>query len=294
MQYYVEKENVILSGAKVELTRDCAFLKNQCLVFAHLHRAIEILIILRGRFKIELGNTTDTVCGGDLVLIRPNTIHQIFSLDDGESDYLVYKIRPDLLLDFAEGDMGALYLLELNYRNGKNIWRADESDGGGLAPIIKMIISDYFNKPYAMDMSVKANAILLLTELLRSEEVATERADESISLSTMRKIYSAINLVNERFRDAITASDCALAVDMSYTHFSRSFKSVMGKPFTQYLNEVRINSAEKELFISDKSITEIAYSVGYNDVSYFISTYKKIKGVTPKRKRNGVSEKARG
>ena len=286
MNYYVEKENEELSEAKVELSKESCFWKNQCLVFAHLHRAIEILIINKGSFRVELDGESYTVREGELVLIRSNTVHQIFSIEDGETGYFVYKIKPELLIDFAEKDTGVLYLLKLNYRNGKNIWHKDEVEKSGLLAITQSVISDYFNRPYALELSVKANAILLLTELLRSESCAFP-SDDKISVSTLRKIYSAINIVNERFTEGITALDCALAVNMSYTHFSRCFKSIIGKSVTRYLNEVRLSSAEKDLFMSDKSITEIAYGSGFSDVSYFIATYRKIRGTTPFKKRNG-------
>ncbi len=286
MNYYVEQEKVLFSSSKVELSLDSSSSKNQCMVFAHLHSAIEILIIRKGSFKIELDNEVAVVNEGDIVLIRSNTIHQIFSLDDGETDYLVYKIKPDLVLDFAEKDAGVFYLLQLNYCKGKNVWRRHETEGREIGRIVEMILLDYFSNPYALELSIKAYAILLLTDLLRSERHELV-GGENISLPFLRKIYDAINIVNENYREELTAKECALKVDMSYTHFSRCFKAVIGKSFTKYLCEVRINSAEKELYMTDKSITEIAYGVGFNDVSYFISIYKKLRGKTPKRMRNG-------
>ena len=49
-----------------------------------------------------------------------------------------------------------------------------------------------------------------------------------------------------------------------------------------YLNYYRIERACYQLLTTNHSITEIAYSSGFNDLSYFIKTFKKYKGVTPK------------
>lgn len=285
MSYYVEKDNEALLESKVELVEDKCFWKNQCMVFAHLHSAIEVLIIRKGSFRIEIDNDSSTVREGDVILIRPNTIHQIFSLEEGETGYLIYKIRPELILDFAEGDIGVKYLLELNYRKGKSIWRREEIEEGQISSVVKMIISDFLLRPYAIELSVKANAVLLLAELLRSERRDFAN-DDRIRASSLRKIYEAINIINDRFREGITAEECAREVNMCYTHFSRTFKLVIGKSFTRYLTEVRINSAEKELYMTDKTIADIAYGVGFGDASYFIATYKKIRGKTPARIRN--------
>ena len=288
MSYYVEDETLVLSAEGVELLKTPSYGINQCLTFAHLHRAIEILLIQNGCFEIEADGEHSIVNEGDVVLLRSGTIHQVFSLEEGNTGYLVYKIMPELFLDFAGKSNGILYLLQLNYRKNKYIWRREEIKNSPIQPIVERVFFDYFNKPHAMELSVKANAILLLTELLRTE-ADNISPEDNISVPTLHKIYTAINIINNLFNDNITASECAIAVDMSYTHFSRCFKSVTGKSFTRYLAEVRVNHAEKDLFLTDKSITEIAYNSGFNDASYFVATYKKLRGKTPHKMRNKKS-----
>ncbi|MFR7899352.1 MAG: helix-turn-helix domain-containing protein [Ruminococcus sp.] len=48
-----------------------------------------------------------------------------------------------------------------------------------------------------------------------------------------------------------------------------------------YLNRQRIERACYEMSTTDDSITDIAYRNGFNDLSYFIRTFKKYKGTTP-------------
>jgi AraC-like DNA-binding protein len=54
-----------------------------------------------------------------------------------------------------------------------------------------------------------------------------------------------------------------------------------GKTPVEYLNEYRIERATQKLLSSDQSVTDIAYSCGFNDLSYFIKTYKSHKGISP-------------
>jgi AraC-like DNA-binding protein len=49
----------------------------------------------------------------------------------------------------------------------------------------------------------------------------------------------------------------------------------------EYLNTYRIERASGMLLNSGKSVTDIAFSCGFNDLSYFIKTFKSIKGITP-------------
>ena len=284
MSYYVEKETGALSRSKVHFFFDRCSVKNKCMTFAHLHPAIEILIIHKGSFRIEVDGVNNEAREGDVVLIRSNTVHSVFSLEDGETGYFVYKIKPELLLDFAENEDGIVYLIQLNHRSSKYIWRKAEIDDSPMSTVLRLALSDYYREPYAMKLSIKANAILLLAEIIRSAD-ADNFDREKLNTHLLRKIYRSITIVHDRYSDGITARDCAAEINMSYTHFSRCFKSVVGKSFTRYVNEVRINAAEKELYMTDNSVTDIAYSVGFNDASYFIATYKKIRGKTPYRVR---------
>ena len=50
---------------------------------------------------------------------------------------------------------------------------------------------------------------------------------------------------------------------------------------TEYLKAYRIEKASRKLLNTDMNVTDIAYSSGFNDLSYFIKTFKEIKGTTP-------------
>ena len=55
-----------------------------------------------------------------------------------------------------------------------------------------------------------------------------------------------------------------------------------------FINTARIKEASLLLTNSDRTVTEIAYDCGYNDVKYFITTFKKVNGCSPStfRKKN--------
>ena len=79
----------------------------------------------------------------------------------------------------------------------------------------------------------------------------------------------------------ITLDDMALAAGFSTKYFCSFFKELTGKTPVEYLNSYRVERACRKLLGSDLSITQIAYGSGFNDLSYFIKTFKKIKGSSP-------------
>lgn len=69
---------------------------------------------------------------------------------------------------------------------------------------------------------------------------------------------------------------------MSPAAFSRYFKRIMGKTFTQFVNEVRIGNVCRLLIESDASITETAYQSGYTNLSNFNRRFLDLRGMPPR------------
>ena len=70
------------------------------------------------------------------------------------------------------------------------------------------------------------------------------------------------------------------------SYLSRLFKAETGKTFSRYLIELRMKKAAGMLKESALKISDVALCVGYNDVSYFIQTFKKHYAVTPEQYKN--------
>lgn len=70
------------------------------------------------------------------------------------------------------------------------------------------------------------------------------------------------------------------------SYLSRLFKAQTGKTFSKYLIELRMHKAAELLKESSLNISDVALCVGYNDVSYFIQTFKKNYGMTPEQYKN--------
>ena len=70
------------------------------------------------------------------------------------------------------------------------------------------------------------------------------------------------------------------------SYLSRLFKAQTGKTFSKYLIELRMKKASEFLKESRLNISDVALCVGYNDVSYFIQTFKKHYGMTPEQYKN--------
>ena len=83
------------------------------------------------------------------------------------------------------------------------------------------------------------------------------------------------------YQKEISLTDISDAVGFSETYFSRIFKNIYGKSFHTFLNEFRVKEVEKLLLHKPVTITEAAFSCGFNSVSTFNRIFKSIKGCSP-------------
>jgi AraC-like DNA-binding protein len=81
----------------------------------------------------------------------------------------------------------------------------------------------------------------------------------------------------------IDLEDAADQADISPFHFLRLFSSVLGVTPHQYLVRSRLRHAARLLADQDISVTDVAYDVGFGDLSNFVRTFHRAAGVSPRR-----------
>jgi AraC-like DNA-binding protein len=99
--------------------------------------------------------------------------------------------------------------------------------------------------------------------------------------SDQRTLQSAINHVTQNYRNKIPNEVVAGLCGMSPFAFSRSFKAAFGMPFRDYVVRYRLREACRLLDNPNVNISDVAFAVGFNDVSYFSRMFKKHFGVSP-------------
>jgi two-component system response regulator YesN len=94
-------------------------------------------------------------------------------------------------------------------------------------------------------------------------------------------VERAKRYIEENFHKELRAFDVARAINITPNYFSALFKQELGKSFSEYLNELRVEKAKHLLTETSCRVFEIAEQVGYKDYKYFVHVFKKLTGVTP-------------
>ncbi|MBQ3547163.1 MAG: helix-turn-helix transcriptional regulator [Clostridia bacterium] len=174
---------------------------------------------------------------------------------------------------------------------------------------IEAQIEGFFNQPQLSGVSI-VNVQFLVCEILRSafdDEVlynnlfsvisskdASELKHLLINLCTKEKIgqgdlevtgneriiHQICEIIESEYASELYLERVAEQIYLSPAYISRIFKKSTGMNFVKYINDVRLKKAAAMLLEADYPINEISKKVGFSDVSYFCSCFKKKYGMT--------------
>ena len=111
-----------------------------------------------------------------------------------------------------------------------------------------------------------------------------EQAHQNIiSAERISSVKNVLTFISDNYSNNISLDDLSRIAGMNPKYFCRYFRSLTGRTPIDYLNYYRIECASEMLSTKDITIREVAISCGFNDESYFIKTFNKYKGITPKQ-----------
>jgi AraC-like DNA-binding protein len=121
------------------------------------------------------------------------------------------------------------------------------------------------------------------------ERIATllERTDAP-SRRPAPRTAPAVALVAASFHERIDLAAAARRCHLSPSHFSRLFKREHGVTFNRYLVEYRIRRACDLLAAPGRSVKEVGFGVGFNDLAYFSRAFRRCVGVCPTQYQAGA------
>jgi len=119
----------------------------------------------------------------------------------------------------------------------------------------------------------------------RFVDVVSGRAPRPVTatLRDRRRAVETALWIDANSHRAIELEDAAAQAGISPFHFLRLFSDVLGVTPHQYLVRSRLRHAARRLADDDSPITDIAYDVGFNDLSNFVRTFHRAAGVSPQK-----------
>ena len=109
--------------------------------------------------------------------------------------------------------------------------------------------------------------------------------------SDSRRVQKVQRYIAEHYQEEIRLNTLANMVGMTPVSFSRFFRLRTGRTLSEYIIDIRLGSATRLLVDSQRTIAEICYECGFNNLSNFNRMFKRKKGCSPKEFRDNYRKK---
>lgn len=126
--------------------------------------------------------------------------------------------------------------------------------------------------------------LTILYELSRCENARTLASSSYAKVTEeddSRRILKVKNFISKNYMDELRLPELASLAGMSSSAFSRFFKLHTGRNISEYIIDLRLGYAARMLVDTAKSISEIGFDCGFNNLSNFNRIFKKKKGCSP-------------
>ncbi len=273
-------------------TFDVAIVKNAryCPPFWHRLEFVKIVYVASGSAKLFINDKTITITEGNLCILSPNIKNATFSSHDEDVvlNIILKKSTFEKAFYSILSDNSALsdFFWQMLYNKSSNKVLCFKKKS-------KRNITEYIHELYlelklgneSSNIIVKSYVLLIFGMILRLYE-----QDEN-ALGIINEIDERMSDILKYMREdlaEITLPKLACQFKLSEGYLSRFIKRETGFTFREFLKNLRIHKAADLLANSNCTIEDIAYIVGYSDISRFYRNFKEYFHVTPLIYRNTI------
>ena len=240
---------------------------------AHWQKEIELVYVRSGEASFHVADHSFTAHAGDLVICESGQIHYSDSYNTkNQLEFLIFDTN----------------LISSRFQNPhfKNpLVTAEELKFYDLTNTLERIFSlvpDELQKkqPYYKDIITAAIRELwfLLKRNLPREEKARDNSRRSRMLEEFQEL---LDYIDGHYAEDLTLEFAASMMHFSPSHFSKTFKKLMGMNYVTYVSMVRIEQAIQKLGTDQHRMIDVALECGFTNIRSFNRVFKEITGHTP-------------
>lgn len=249
----------------------------------HYHPELELSLIQKGYGQRLVGDSVENFSPGSLVLLGANLTHA-FKCDDvffkKDSKLKVKAIQILFLPQFAsEGflDLPAMnHLKKLIYEHARQ--------GVKLVGALRDTVEKMMIKYVSCDQTDQIYQLIQILDTISKSKETESLASinyRNVKAQKSHRLNAAFDYIMTNYNEEITLDKVADHVNMNKNAFCRFFKKGTKKSLFTVVNEVRIAKACHSLTTSSLDVLQICYLSGYNSISNFNRSFRKVTGTSP-------------
>jgi AraC-like DNA-binding protein/mannose-6-phosphate isomerase-like protein (cupin superfamily) len=252
----------------------------------HSHSGFELYLCVQGNGHFIAGERIHDLGAGTFTVVKPMALHlsrpnrnvpfhryvlavqrsyveSLYS-DDRDSYYMIRQWLPESDSDSIHVQLNARQLLSLQ-------------------ETLAQLEGEIQRKQPCYPLVVKSLLLQLFAQLGRYQSEWGE--DQGGTDEQKRRVESILSYIMEHYQEPLSSERLCNHFHLSRSYLFKLFKQNTGVSINEFIVTYRINKAKELLQGTELPITEVAATAGFQDISHFCHTFKRLSGMTPSRYR---------
>jgi AraC-like DNA-binding protein len=228
--------------------------------------------IIEGKKQISVNSGNRFTYDKDQFILLPpdSSIHMN---NDIPTKALVFELNNNLLKSVSE-KVSVNYEIDNNTLAENKLFLGQANNGinDSFVKIKNVLTECERNQEFLVD---------LYAQELVYNLIQIKGANQVLNLEYNNPVYKAVRYMHEHCTSPISIRQIASDLNMSEANFCQYFKKITGITPKEYLTSLKLSKAKD--MIKNTNVTEVAFNLGYENISHFISLFKSKYGITPKQ-----------
>ena len=249
----------------------------------HWHKAVELLLFVKGKVTCNFENSTLHAKPGDLYIINSHEVHA--TRVSRHAVYLCVHILPSQMCKFVPNFDQLSFSFAFDPEDQVKAMAYEQ---------LRIHMQEIFRQTeetqvaYKLEQQARLYALTALLVKHFSQPLAME--ETTLRRSDMTRLEPVLEYIQLHHAEELPLDEAANAMGLNKEYFCRLFKKNMGVSYLQYVYQVRTTAFCRELETSDDPIGEIAERHGFRDPKMLNQYFREIYGCTPSEKRKFFRE----
>lgn len=244
-------------------------------------REPELVYVTEGSAECIVNGEEKIVNAGSFILLNSEDVHLVRPLGDSNCTLMFMIFSLEYIKMFKSSVDGILF-------------DVDSADGAKerITSLLGKISRSFDNKSSYSSL-LQIAYVNHIYYLLLEHSVCYRRLPASSRLPKRDFSYAktAISYINENYRREIPLDEISAIVNLSPSYFSKYFKKVTQVSFSEYLANLRLEKAIRDMLENNTSVSAAAHRNGFANVKSFITQCKKVYKCTPAQYKKKIAEK---
>lgn len=249
----------------------------------HFHPEYELTLVTDGEGKRFVGDHMGSFHSPDLVLLGPNLPHCWSGLEGSSGFAIQFVMDQDHPIGMLD-EVRHLTTLLQGASYGIHFT-------GDIVSRIEDAMKEMANEKMMYRLSTFFRILAELSSVDEDRRHQLSRSHSTINEHDphMTAMSRAVSYILSHISEQIHIDELLEVTKMSRPSFARHFKRHTGKTVTAFFNEVRVVNAKRLLADTNRSVTEIAYDSGFQNISHFNVQFRRVAGESPSQYRKRMS-----